>query len=161
MSDEKESRQEFNIDKIDSEISNVGGKMDFKDKVDFSQKSGDTYSGTFTGNVNIKSKLDNVTQSIGALPHGDPAEKQELQALVAQLQEQLSQLSEAHAADVKRVTNRLEALVSELEAEEPDEEEVQITGESLKRAAKNIAGVMPTVLQIATQIVKHAAMLAG
>ncbi len=56
------------------------------------QPSGDTFhmTGDFRGAIlNIKSTLTNVTQTIGALPDAEPSLKEELQQLIAQLQEAL------------------------------------------------------------------------
>ena len=105
--------------------------------------------------VNIKSRLENVTQTINTLPHGDDQQRDELKALVAQLQEALAQAPPEQADDVEKVTKRVEALVEEAGEENPDEEMMEITGNSLKRAAENIRDALPTVLPIATQIVGH------
>lgn len=140
MSDEKEFRQKYNIGKIESNITSIEGKITFQEKVEI--------------------RMDSVRDSIDALPHSD-TEKRELHTLVAQLKEQLEQLSAEHEREAEMVADQLEALLNKLEAKEPDEEEVLDSGERLKKAAQNIAGVMPTVLQIATQIVTHASTLVG
>lgn len=112
--------------------------------------------GDFRGaNVNIKSKLENVTQTINTLPHGDDEEREELKQLVAQLQEALAQAPPEQADDVEKVTKRVETLVEEAGDDNPDTEMMEITGESLKRAAENVRDALPTVLPIATQIVAH------
>jgi len=135
------------------EIRHVG------DIVQGEKKVGDEINisgGDFRGaNVNIKSKLENVTQTIGTMPHGDDQQRDELKELVAQLQEALAQAPPDQADDVEKVTKRVEALVEEASDENPDEEMVELTGTSLRRAAENVKDALPTVLPIATQIVSH------
>lgn len=112
--------------------------------------------GDFRGaNVNIASKLENVTQTINTMPHGDDRQRDELKQLVAQLQEALAQVPSETADDVAKVTKRVEALVEEADDDNPDTEMMEITGESLKRAAENVKDALPAVLPIATQIVAH------
>lgn len=119
-------------------------------------------SGDFRGAiVNVKSQLDRVTQRIGSLPYGDSAEREALMQLVEELKQHLDQVPSEKVADAEKVSKRVEALVEEVEQAEPDQEMVGITAESLKRAATNLAKVVPTVLPIATQIVAHILKLAG
>lgn len=136
---------------------NIGGqqtvgemKVNMGDSFDF---SGANISGS---NVNVKSKLDNVTQIIGALPQVDPATKQALEQLVAQLRTELQKATEAgHAEEAEKVGNRTDALVTEAGKPKPDKELIEFNAESLKRAAGNIAAVVPAVLTIAMQIIGH------
>lgn len=134
------------------EIRHVG------DIVQGEKRVGDTFdmSGDFRGAiVNIKSQLENVTQTVNTLPHGDDEEREELKQLVAQLQEALAQAPPEKASDAEKVAKRVEALVEEADDDNPDTEMMEITGESLKRAAENIRDALPAVLPIATQIVAH------
>lgn len=126
--------------------------------------TGDTFnmSGDFRGaNVNIKSRLTNVQQTIGKLPNADDAAKAELQQLVAQLNDALQQAPEDKAEEAEAVAQMAETLVETANSEKPNKMMLQITGEGLKKAAENIAAVMPTVLGIATQIVTAIMGLAG
>ena len=107
-------------------------------------------------NVNVKAKLDNVTQNIGTLPQADEATKQALEQLVVHLRAELEKATQAgHAEDAEKVSNRTDALVTEAGKSKPDKEVIEFNTESLKRAAGNIATVLPTVLAIATQIVEY------
>jgi hypothetical protein len=113
-------------------------------------------SGDFRGAiVNVRSRLEGISQTIEALPHADDSQKQELIRLIEDLKRQLEQVPEDRAKDAEKVSRRVEALAREVDSEKPDREMVEITGESLKRAAQNLADVLPTVLTIATQIVSH------
>ena len=126
--------------------------------------SGDTFnmSGDFRGAmVNIKSKLDNVTQTINNMPTADSSEKQELQALVEQLKAELEQTPPELVSEGEAVAQMTETLVEAASAEKPNSTMVKITGEGLKQAAENVAAVMPTVLTIATQIVATVGRIVG
>ena len=117
--------------------------------------SGDTFnmSGDFRGAIlNIKSTLSNVSQSIGALPNADESAKDELKHLIEQLNEALQQVPAGKEEEAQAVATSAEMLVQTANAEKPNKTMLQITGEGLKQAAKNLAEVMPTVLTIATQI---------
>ncbi len=118
--------------------------------------SGDTFtmSGDFRGAfLNIKSRLENVTQTIDALPRTDPSIKAELEKLVKELNDALQQVPADKAEDAEAVAQSAQLLVEKATEEEPNKTMIQITGEGLKKAAQNLADVMPTVLTIATQIV--------
>ena len=118
--------------------------------------TGDTFtmSGDFRGaNVNIKSTLTNVTQTIGALPDAESSTKAELEKLVAELNDALQQVPDDKAEEAEAVAQSAEALVEKAAEEKPNKTMVQITGEGLKQAAQNLADVTPIVLNIATQIV--------
>ncbi len=126
--------------------------------------TGDTFtmSGDFRGAiVNIKSTLTNVSQTVGALPGADESTKDELKQLIQQLSQALEQAPPDKVEEAEAVAKSAELLVQTANEEKPNKTMVQITGEGLKQAAKNIAEVMPTVLTIATQIVTTVAKLAG
>jgi hypothetical protein len=125
---------------------------------------GDVYSGDFRGAIlNIRSTLSNVTQSIGAIPQADDGTKAELERLVTQLEKALEEAVEQapeKADDAEAVAEMTKTLVDTASAEKPNKTMIQISGEGLKQAAKNIADVMPTVLDIATKIVTVVAAFA-
>jgi internalin A len=126
--------------------------------------SSDTFhmSGDFRGAmVNIKNKLENVTQTINNMPHADSSEKQALQALVEQLKVELEKAPPELSSEAEAVAQTTEALVEAASAEKPNKTMIEITGEGLKKAAENVAAVMPMVLTIATQIVTAVSRLTG
>lgn len=135
---------------------NVQGDYVGGDKVAGDKFTGDKIimSGDFRGsNVNIKSTLTQVTQTIGVLPQADDAAKQELQQLVAQLHEQLQQVPPDNAEDAEAVAEMTKELIEKANSEKPNKRLLTITGEGLKQAAENIAAITPTVVGIATKIV--------
>ena len=124
----------------------AGGDFVGRDKI--------SQSGDFRGAiVNVASHLQQVRQSIGAIPHADEASKAELAQLVQQLQEALAQVPADKQEEAEAVAIATKDLVEKAQAEKPNRASIQISGEGLKKAAENLAGVMPTVLTIAGQIV--------
>lgn len=117
--------------------------------------SGDQFnmSGNFSGAIlNIKSTLTNVSQSISAAPIGDVATKAQLQELIAQLSAELQKAPAEKAEEAAQVAKRAESAVTEATKPRPDQDDVEYSLSRMKKAAENIAQVLPTVLSIATQI---------
>lgn len=129
------------------------------DKVGGDKVQGDqvVMSGDFRGAiVNVKSRLEEVSQMINSLSHGDDKQKEMLNQLIEQLIAELEKTPPEHVKEAEKVSKRVEAMARELDEEEPDKEMVEITGESLKKAAQNIAGILPNAIDIATKIVTAA-----
>jgi hypothetical protein len=105
--------------------------------------------------VNILSDLTHVTQQIGALAGADQSTKDDLIRLVTELQEALKQTPPTHTEEGERLAKRVEAAVGEVSKPKPDAEVVEFSLESMKKAATNLAAVVPMVLPIAMQIVEH------
>ena len=110
-----------------------------------------------TGNI-IKSKVDTLTQNIGSIPNADQATKDELQQLVKELS---SILEKAKPEDAQKVLKGVDRLVKDVSEEQPDKDNAQITADGLKKAAENIAAVLPDVGTIVTKIVSTAMAIVG
>lgn len=124
------------------------------DKRQGSVVQGDQFNmtGNFSGALlNIKSTLNTVSQSIGAL-QGDIIRKQTLQELVAQLRTELEKVPASHASEAEQTAKRVELAVAELSKPQPDKEDVEYSLTRLQKAAENIAIIVPNVLPIAMQI---------
>lgn len=130
-----------------------GGGSTFIIQGDFNMGDNITIGDITNSNVNIKSKLNNVSQSIGALPRGDDDLKAQLQALIQQLSAELQKAPAEQAEDAEAVAEAAKDLVEKATAEKPNKKLLSINGENLKQAAQSLAGVMPIVLDIATRIV--------
>lgn len=117
-------------------------------------------SGNFQGAIlNIKSRLDNVTQTIGALPGVDSPTKDELKQLITQLSEALGGIPQERSEDAEKLSKRVEEVVEELKKPNPDKELVGFNLDRLLNTAKSIATFLPAVLPIATDIANHISML--
>ena len=120
-----------------------------------------TVSGNLCGSIlNIKSTLSNVAQTINARP-ADPSLKAELNKLIEQLSAELAQTPPDKEEEAEAVAQTAQALIETAAAEKPNKTMLRITGEGLKKAAENIAGVMPVVLVLAGKIVAAAFKLGG
>jgi methyl-accepting chemotaxis protein len=119
-------------------------------------------SGDFRGAiVNIKSTLTNVQQSVGEIRTDDQNARKELEKLIGQLSDALQKVPEKSQEHAEAVAETAKMLVETAKAEKPNKAMVQITGEGLKRAAQNLADVLPTVVTIAGQIVMAVTKLVG
>jgi methyl-accepting chemotaxis protein len=119
-------------------------------------------SGDFRGSIiNIKSTLTNVQQSVGQIRTDDQAARKELEKLIGELSDALQKVPEKSREHAEAVAETAKALVDTAKAEKPNKVMVQITGEGLKQAAKNLADVMPIVAVIAGHIVMTVAKLVG
>ncbi len=117
-------------------------------------------SGDFRGAmINIKSTLTNVQQSVGDINSGDETTRKELETLIGQLSEALQNVPEGQQEQAQAVAETAKVLVDTAKAEKPNKTMLQISGEGLKQAAQNLAGVMPTVVTIAGRIVLAVANL--
>ena len=119
-------------------------------------------SGDFRGSIiNIKSTLTNVQQSVGEIRTDDQSARKELEKLIGELSEALQKVPEKNQEQAEAVAETAKALVDTAKAEKPNKVMLQISGEGLKQAAKNLADVMPLVVVIASQIVLTVAKLTG
>lgn len=101
--------------------------------------------------LNLKSTLENVTQTIGTLS-GDEAAKNELKQLIADLNAALQQAPPDKAQDAEQVAKRAEAAVAEIAKPKPDKEDAAYSLSRLKKAAENLDQVLPIVVTIAGKI---------
>lgn len=119
-------------------------------------------SGNFQGAIlNIKSRLENVQQSVGSIDSQDDESLSELQKLIEQLNQTLQQVPQEKQEEAAAVAKTTEALVDQVKGEKPNRTMIEITAEGLKKAAQNLADVMPTVVPIAAQIVALVGKLSG
>jgi regulator of replication initiation timing len=119
-------------------------------------------TGDFRGSiVNLKSRLENVQQTVGEIHSDDEDTRKELQKLIQQLSEALEKAPQEKKDEVEAVAETAKALVEQAKGEKPNKTLLQISGEGLKLAAKNVAEVLPTVLPIAMQIVAAVGKLTG
>jgi hypothetical protein len=141
---------------IGGSVQTGGGAFTGHDRIthgDAIQGSQFNMSGNFSGAIlNIQSRLENVTQSIGALPHGDNVQKADLFQLIAGLETELRKAPPDRAADAEAVAKRLDALVSEIQDDNPDQDMVSTWSDQLRKAAARLGDVLPPILSIAADI---------
>jgi len=121
-----------------------------------------TISGNIqNSNINIKSTLTNVQQSVGAMTSVDEAARQELQDLIKQLSQALEKIPEKQRDEAEALAASAQTLVENAKVEKPNKTLLQISGEGLKKAAENLAEVAPTVVAIASQVVAAVMRMKG
>ncbi len=110
--------------------------------------------GQVTGkNVNIGATLSNVTQQVGTMTQAGADDKAELEQLIKQLEAELQKLPAEHQEEAETVAEFTQDMVAEAGKEKPKKSRLEITGEGLKKAAQNLAGVAPLIGEIAGKIV--------
>ncbi len=117
---------------------------------------GDTYnfSGEFNGaNVNVRSTLQDVNQTINSLPRANDADKAELQRQIAQLNRVLQEAPDDKKETADAIAQYAEALVETANSDKPNKIKMEISADGLKQAAENLAGIVPDVVKIASAIV--------
>jgi hypothetical protein len=62
------------------------------------------------------------------------------------------QLPAEREEDKQKIIKRLQGVVTELKGTNPDKESLQFNLESLRKAAQNVAAVLPDILPIAIEI---------
>ena len=124
MSEQDDNKQGNKTGDINAGILNIGGTQ------------------TFHGNVTVNyGNLQNMAES-------DP-KRQELADLFKQLEEALRQVPAEQAEDVEIVKEEAEAVAAEAAKPNPSKKRLEIKGESLMKAAKNLLAVSPIAVQIA------------
>lgn len=119
-------------------------------------------TGDFRGAIiNIRSTLSDVQQHVNALYTEDVGVRDELAHLIAQLSSELEKVPETRQQEAEAVAQTARTLIENAQAEKPNKTLIEISGESLKQAAQNIADVLPAVVTIAAQIVAAVMRLAG
>ncbi|GEM_PF-1605317 len=121
--------------KVDTQHNVAGDNIDF---------AGASITGS---NLNIKSTLTNVTQTIGALPNTGAEEKARLEELLKQLAEALQQVPPKEA---ERITTLLDRTLED--AKSGDKSMFQIGAEGLQKATEAVASVVPRVGEVVQQM---------
>jgi hypothetical protein len=105
------------------------------------------------GPVNVKARLDNVTQIVNTAPAVTDVKKQEFSALIEELKQALTSVAtNAKPEDTQRVVQAAEMVAAEVSKEKPNKPFLAITTEGLKEAAKAIEAIAPTVMGVAAKI---------
>lgn len=110
------------------------------------------------GPVNVKSRLDHVTQIVKNAPAVADVKRQELSTLIEELKQALESAASAKPEDTQRVVQAAEMVAAEVSKEKPNKPFLSLTTEGLKEAAKAVEAIAPSVLSVATRI---AAFVAG
>jgi len=161
----------YQVGDIQAGIVNVGGAQTFSGNLslnlDFSRTTpqlgvsgmddrGGAESDFEEARLDVQSRLADAARRIGALANIGGEAKDALVQLTVQLSRHLQQIPAERAGAAVKVCRRAEALIEELAQAEPDADMVAIRGESLSRAAGDLADAAPDVLAVATRMAAQA-----
>jgi hypothetical protein len=136
---------------------NANGRIFLKDPNYFTENVEITpvnFSGNFQGTIiNFQSELTHVNQTINSAPGLDDVVKAQIQDLIQQLFNELKGATSENEEKAEAVLETAKILVETVSREKSNKSLITISAEGLKKAAENIASVMPTVLLIANQII--------
>lgn len=103
--------------------------------------------------VNVKSRLDHVTQTASSGRSGDQLQREKLDALYKQLQAALAQVPDTHRESADAIARQALVFADAVKAKSPSKTFIQVSGEALKATAKFVVDVAPSVAGIITAIV--------
>lgn len=119
-------------------------------------------SGDFRGAIlNIASRLDGVTQTIGASPALRPNQREELEQMMADLKAALSRVPPADVPAAETLTRRIDALAEEAASDHPDQDTITDLGDIARRAAGKLAGAVPGIVKVVAVIVEIVSSIAA
>jgi hypothetical protein len=104
------------------------------------------------GPVNVLSSLDHVVQTVRNLTSMSEPKKEQLAALIEELKASLAIAPATHAEDATVVTEQAQAIAEELGKPAPRSSALKIKASGLIEAAKAMASVVPTAIEIARKI---------
>lgn len=119
------------------------------------------FSNVSGSNININSLLNDVTQTIDSASNMDDIHKKQLEELIKQLNIELQKVALEKKDDADALAKLAKDLIEASTKTQPNKSIIQITAEGLKKAAENIANVMPTVATIASSITKIVFQITG
>lgn len=124
---------------------------------------GNKYSfNNITGSIiTVDSMLEQVTQNIKSASNVDEVDKEQLSNLIEQLKLELQKVPQTEKEKAEAVADSAKTITEASIKNPPNKETIKISAEGLRKAAENIGNVAPTVLTIASSIVKTVFHLVG
>ena len=109
------------------------------------------------GPVNIKSRLNRVSQTVENAAAVEDHRKQELVKLIQELTAALEGAASKAPEDSERIVQAAEMVAAEVSKQKPNKSFLNITAEGLKEAAKAVEAIAPSVLSVAGKIAAYVA----
>jgi len=104
------------------------------------------------GPVNVLSSLDGVIQTVKNSPSLSDSGKDQLAALIEELKSSLSNAPTTHAEDATVVSEQAQSIADEFGKPSPRSSALRIKASGLIEAAKAMAAVVPTAVDVAQRI---------
>jgi hypothetical protein len=114
-----------------------------------------------SSNINIKSTLDSVNQSVNAIAAGHYSDKQELQELLKSLGALLQTVPTHKADEAEAVADQVAHFVDAATKSKPNRTTLQVIGNGLRQTAEFLKEVAPGVITISAQIIKMVGKIHG
>ncbi len=111
------------------------------------------------GPVNIKARLEHVTQTVQQTTGLPDDRRAQLALLVDELRAALEPIATQRPEDAERVAQTAELVATEATKGQPNKGFLSLTAAGLKEAAKAVADIAPTVLTVADKIAAFVAAL--
>ncbi len=105
------------------------------------------------GIVNIGSTLTSVYQSLEVNSYINSSSKQEIEKLLQELESALKEVPDENADDAEVVAEMAKSLIENATKEKPNKKLIEISAEGLKKAAKDLAIIIPSVLLISEKLI--------
>jgi hypothetical protein len=105
------------------------------------------------GIVNINSTLTSVYQSVEENSYIDSSSKQEIEKLLQQLESALKEVPNENTDGAETVAEMAKSLIENATKEKPNKKLIEISAEGLKKAAKDLAVIIPSVLLISERLI--------
>lgn len=111
--------------------------------------------------VNLKSRLDRVSQSPSRRTTAGTTPQKQLEELFQELRAVLATVPGSHRDGADAVVRQAQVLTTAASAAHPSKTFIQVSGEALKATLKFVADVAPPVAKIVTAIVSVAESIVG
>lgn len=112
------------------------------------------------GPVNIKARLDHVTQTVQQTTGLPDGRREQLAQLIDELRGALEPAASQRPDDVELVVRTAELVATEATKEKPNKSFLTLTAAGLKEAAQAVADIAPAVLTVAGKVAAFVAALA-
>ena len=116
-------------------------------------------SGPVVGPINIRSKLEHVTQIVRNAPALTDDKKVLFCDLIKDLQGALKAAADKRPDDAERVSRTAELVATEIAKPQPNKGFLNLTVEGLKEAAKAVEDIAPGVIKVAAMVASFVATL--
>lgn len=101
--------------------------------------------------INLKSKLQRVTQSVEAAPLG-PGDKEQLKALVTELESVLAKAPAEKREDAEAVADMVETTMEKVAEPAPNKKALQFSLKGIVDAAKGLTDALPVAVKLAAAV---------
>ena len=96
------------------------------------------YGSLYGSNLNIAQYMNHITQTVGSIPKLSEANKSEIDSLISEISDELTQFQENYPAEVRDVSRSVELVVGDLAEDVTDDINMRGSIDRLKRAGAKL-----------------------